>query len=153
MRPEGWDNWMRRSRFAAAVAAPEETREFKLAEALFFDLKLADSDDDLAIATQRLSSLRHVPVMLGLVHLLSVAAVMYSFGFPLPSNSPGFILRLAGFTLALDAAADGYIWYQEKRNWAPRTSIAILCAYSFLVSFCWALFSHVSSWLPGLSTS
>jgi hypothetical protein len=56
---------MRKSRFAAAVAAPEATREVSISQALFFDLKPSDNDDDDAIASQRLTSLRHVPVMLG----------------------------------------------------------------------------------------
>ena len=144
---------MRKSRFAAAVAAPAETREVSISQALFFDLKPADNDDDHAIATQRLTSLRHVPVMLGLVHLLSIVAVLIHFGFSVPGNNPTFILNLVLFTLALDGGAAAYLWFKEQRNWTPRTSVAILCAYSFAVSFCWALFSHVSSWLPGLSSS
>jgi len=148
-----WDSTMRRSRFAAAVAAPQDTRAPTLAEALYYDITPSASDDDEAIASQRLTSLRHVPVVLGLVHLLSALAVFGHFAFSPPANSPDFLIVLIALTLGLDLGCGLFIHFQERHRWQSRVSVGILCFYSFVVSACWALFSHVASWLPTLEGS
>ena len=144
---------MRKSRFAAAVAAPDGSGSLRLSSALFYDLKISETDDDAAIAAQRVSTLKHVPVMLGLAHLLSAFAILVHFSFAIPSKSPQFLYGLIVVTLSLDVLASLYMRYQERFELPSRTSVAILCVFSFAVSICWSLFSHVASWLPTLASS
>ncbi len=68
---------MRLSRFAAKVSQHDSKPDVGFAEALYFDVRQLESEDDSMIAEQRVAALHHVPLLLGTAHLLGAIALIF----------------------------------------------------------------------------
>ena len=71
---------MRKSRFADRVRHRDPSGRLGVAEALFFDIRVPENEDDVVIGAQRVAALHHVPLLLGIAHLLGVIAVLVQTG-------------------------------------------------------------------------
>ena len=75
---------MRRSRFAGAVKVIDRDQPVAWLDTLSFDLRAQTTSDDSAIAEQRIAQLNHVPLLLGVAHLISSAAILLHYGLDGP---------------------------------------------------------------------
>ena len=138
---------MRRARFegAARTALIAPLPQATLREALLFDIRSTDSDGDDLIARQRLASLRHVPLLLALTHLMGLAAVVI---FVASRGSPMSIATVIG-GLALAVASDAGAWvllrYNDRADLDPKSVALALCALVGTGCAAWTLACHAIS--------
>ncbi len=144
---------MRRARFANAVENGAGAPRASVAEALSFDISLAETSQDTILAEQRMWQLHHVPLLLGAMHMLCGIALLIS---SLTSRDGGLVLMIAGplgLAIALDCAGAGLIAYRARLGLQPHTVTRLICGYVVLVSGLWAMFCHSASGSPAMVAS
>jgi diguanylate cyclase (GGDEF)-like protein len=142
---------MRLSRFAAKVSQPDSRARLGFAEALFFDIRQPENEDEAAIAEQRVAALNHVPLLLAAAHLLGAIAVLFHVGGDVSALSAPQIIAPLLVALGCDAAAYVLLRLRERIEVA---SNKLTCAISALVgatAAMWSLFGHAAADLPGMS--
>src|SRR5687767_3652470 len=96
---------MRRSRFAKAIGEQDAGERASVDEALWFDLRAPESADEMSLASWRVASLEHAPVLLFAIHLLigsTCLALNPQMALAGSLANPAIALALV---LALDVAA------------------------------------------------
>ena len=142
---------MRLSRFAEKVRQPDPPERVGFAEALFFDIRQPEDEDEAVIAEQRVAALHHVPLLLGTAHLLGALAVVFHVGGNLEALSTAQIMVPMLVALACDAAA--YILLRLRHRIAVGSNTLTLAISAFVgtTAAMWSLFGHGAAGLPGMS--
>jgi diguanylate cyclase (GGDEF)-like protein len=134
---------MRRARFVGAVEASEDSRDrSSVREALWFDLRAHESNDEESLSDWRVAGLDHVPILLGITHLLiTIATVIFLAEFPtfVSLDNP---LIPSVLTLVLDAAAAAFMLVRHRYNVAPHMIVRGLCLYLTAVGLLWTWFGE-----------
>ncbi len=141
---------MRLSRFAAKVLHPDSNARVGLADALYFDVRVADSEDNAMIARQRVAALHHVPLLLGAAHLLGAFAVLVHVDGQIGSLSAQIIVPLL-VALCCDFAAYALLRMRERIEVASHNLTLAVCALVGMTGAMWSLFGHSAADLPGMS--
>jgi diguanylate cyclase (GGDEF)-like protein len=141
---------MRRSRFAGAVKIVERDQP---TAALSFDVRAPASSDDSVIAEQRVAQLTYVPLLLGVAHLISSAAILLHYGLALPARAAPFLATPMVLTLVFDLAALAFIHLRERLEVSPRSVTLVMSGVVCLSGSLWSLFGHGASYLPDSSQS
>src|SRR5687767_3983506 len=105
---------MRLSRFAPEIARHDSNTRVGMVEALKFDVRLPDNEDEAAIAEQRVAALHHVPLLLGTAHLLGALAVVVHVGGQVSALSLATIILPLLIALACDGAAFVVLRLRER---------------------------------------
>ena len=132
---------MRRSRFVRAIR-PKEAEKASIKEALWFDLRAAETTDDASLSDWRVTGLEHFAVLLGVTHLLITATCLL-----LSSSlfSGGWLqnpLVPAALVLVLDAGAAAALFMRNRVDLAPHTIVRGLCLYLVVGGVLWTWFGH-----------
>ncbi len=139
---------MRRSRFAESIVSGRDAPSKGLAEALFFDVRTPENEENEAIAQQRVAQLHHVPLMLGVAHLLCAVAVLFHTHGELGRISPRYLFGAVGLALLCDLAAFGVLRLRDRFDVSTRTVTLALSSLVGLGAAMMTFFGHVASWLP-----
>jgi len=142
---------MRLSRFAPKIAMRESNARVGFADALQFDVRHPENEDDAAIAEQRVAALHHVPLLLGTAHLLGAIAVVAHVGGRLWTLSVATIILPILVALTCDAAAYVLLMLRERIEIAARKVTLAICALVGMTGAMWSLFGHAAADLPGMS--
>jgi diguanylate cyclase (GGDEF)-like protein len=142
---------MRLSRFAEKVRQPDARSRLGFAEALSFDVRQPDNEDEAAIAEQRVAALHHVPLLLGTAHLLGALAVVFHVGGDLAALSASPIIVPLAVALACDAAAYALLRLRDRIAVASKTLTLAISAFVGTTGAMWSLFGHAAADLPGMS--
>jgi diguanylate cyclase (GGDEF)-like protein/PAS domain S-box-containing protein len=134
------EGFMRRSRFADTVFR-ETTLDVTWRDGLAFDLHTPSDADEMAIAQQRLASMRHVPLLLALTHLTSATILFVHCLIDGKTSALLVPAALVAIVLALDASCAFALTLGRRLSIAPRHMIMILCAIMALMSAGWGLFA------------
>ena len=134
---------MRRARFARAVESVGGTPgRVSIREALWFDVRAPESNDEASLADWRVAGLAHAALLLGVTHLLITIAcvfLLHSGGSGLSTDNP---LIPAGLALALDAAAASALFLRKRFNLHAQTIVRGLCIYVGSVGLLWTWFGQ-----------
>ena len=141
---------MRRSRFAKTITSDRDAPNKGLAEALFFDTRTPDNEESEAIAQQRVAQLHHVPLMLGVAHLLCAIAVIIHTGGDFGRISPGYLFGAVGLALLCDLGAFGVLRLRDRFDVSTRTVTLALSTLVGLGAAMMTFFGHVASWIPAM---
>jgi hypothetical protein len=144
---------MRRSRFAGAVKTSDRDRPVAWLDTLSFDLRHQTTSDDSVIAEQRIAQLDHVPLLLGVAHLISSAAILLHYGFDVPSSAAPFLIGPFLLALLVDVAAFLFMRARPRIDVSARIVTLVMCVLVFASCSLWSLFGHVASWLPNSNES
>ncbi|MCY7340241.1 MAG: EAL domain-containing protein [Sphingomonas bacterium] len=139
---------MRLSRFADTVSKHDASDRAGFAEALFFDIRQLENEDDSAIAEQRVAALHHVPLLLGIAHLLCAVAVVVRTGGNFSTLSTAAVVVPMLVALACDLAGFGVLRMRERLELSARTVTLTICVLVGTTGAMWSYFSHVVSLLP-----
>jgi diguanylate cyclase (GGDEF)-like protein len=142
---------MRLSRFAAKVSQPDTRERLGFAEALYFDVRQPENEDEAAIAEQRVAALHHVPLLLGAAHLLGALAVLFHVAGNVAALSTPLIVTPLLVALACDAAAYVLLRLHHQVALASNTLTLAICAFVGVTGAMWSLFGHAAADLPGMS--
>ena len=143
---------MRLSRFAEKVSKDNAKAGVGFAEALFFDVRQPEDEDDKVIAEQRVAGLQHVPLLLCAAHLLgALALVIYAGGdVGFLSSAPVIIPMLVA--LLCDGAAYALLWMRERIDAASNTLTLAVCGLVGITGAMWSLFGRAVADMPGIGT-
>ena len=143
---------MRKGRFADAVLTDDSAPRGGIAEALFFDIRSPDSEEAEAIARQRVAQLNHVPLLLGISHLLCLAALLIQSRLEFGTISASSILVPAVTALTCDAIAFAVLRLRERFDFANRGVVWALCGLVAVAGAMMTFFGHVASWVPAMAS-
>jgi diguanylate cyclase (GGDEF)-like protein len=134
---------MRRARFVGAVEASEESRDrSSIREALWFDLRAHESSDEESLSDWRVAGLDHVPILLGVTHLLvAIATIIFLVDFPTALSLDNPLLP-ALLTVTLDAGAAAFMIKRRRHNFAPHVIVRGLCLYLAATGLLWTWFGE-----------
>ena len=142
---------MRLSRFAARVSKESSKADVGFAEALFFDVRPPEDEDAKVIAEQRVAGLHHVPLLLGLAHVLCASAIVFHVGGHIGQlSTPRIILPLAAMLLC-DGAACALLWLRDRIEVASNTLTLAVCALIGTTGAMWSLFLRAAVDLPDMT--
>ena len=144
---------MRRSRFGNSVKAVERDPRAAWLETLSFDLRPPVDGEESVIADQRVSQLTYVPLLLGVAHIISTAAILLHYGATIPSYVAPFLFVPAGIALMFDVAALAFMRMRERFDVSPRNVTVAMSLVVFLSCSLWSLFGHAAATLPNSSQS
>ena len=105
-------------------------------ETLSFDVAPPRTEGDEAIAEQRVRQLTHIPILVGLSHLLTLALGLFID----TGTSHLLMLQLVGGLLVLDAAALGVLFAGKRFSIAPHVMTRAIVGY---VAACAAGWTYV----------
>ena len=135
---------MSRARFARAVeraTAPSETASFS--EALWFDVKAPESNDEASLSDWRVASLKHVPALLGATHVLITGAFAALYqsggGSGFGTDNPWIP---AGLVILFDIIAATALFARSRLDIASHSIVRGLCIYLGLVGLLWTWFGY-----------
>ncbi|WP_343346116.1 EAL domain-containing protein [Sphingomicrobium sp. XHP0239] len=112
------------------------TADVDIREALSFDVSQPGDDSDEAIAEQRQRQFHHIPVLIGISHLVTlVACLLLSLG------SGNFIFHILGGLIALDVAMIVGIRVATNLEVRPFFITRLLTAYVAICAAVWGEFS------------
>ena len=144
---------MRRSRFASAVKSNERAERAGWLDTLSFDVRTHLSSDETAIADQRVAQLAFVPLLLGVAHLISSAAILLYYEFAIPVGAGPYLFGPMVLALVFDLAAVGFMRVRNRIDLTPQ-SVTMLMSLVVMVSCgLWSMFGHAASTLPGQGQS
>jgi diguanylate cyclase (GGDEF)-like protein len=144
---------MRLSRFAPNIAKRDCNATVGIAEALQFDVRHPENEDEAAIAEQRVAGLHHVPLLLGTAHLLGAIAVVAHVGGSLWTLSLMTIILPIVIALTCDAAAYILLSVRERLDIAAWKVTLSICGLVGMTGAMWSLFGYAAADLPGMSSS
>ena len=132
---------MRRALFKdAIVLGGESAVKASISEALWFDLRSAETPDDESLAAQRVATFDYAALLMGVTHIIcGIACILLH-----PMNSLAAMsgpLALLALTLGLDGAAASALYMRDRWNLAPHIVTRALCAYLALSGLMWMLFA------------
>jgi diguanylate cyclase (GGDEF)-like protein len=136
---------MRRSRFAKAIGDDEGGERTSVDEALWFDLRSPESSDELSLASWRVASLEHAPVLLGATHVLiglTCVGLQPQMALAASLANPTIPLLLV---LALDLAAFLGLRWRDRFEIQPHSVVRGLCVYLGLAGLLWTWFGGALS--------
>jgi len=136
---------MRRSRFAKAIGDQDPAERASVDEALWFDLRSPESSDELSLASWRVASLEHAPVLLFATHVLigsTCVALNPQMALAASLANPAIALVLV---LALDAAAFLGLRWRDRLEIQPHSVVRGLCVYLALAGLLWTWFGGALS--------
>ncbi len=131
---------MRRSRFTTAFGDKDASERTSVDEALWFDLRSPESNDELSLASWRVAAFEHAPALLFATHLLigitcialhPVKALTASLANP---TIPVLLV------LALDVMALFALRWRGRLDLAPHSVVRGLCVYLAVVGLLWIWF-------------
>ena len=132
---------MSRARFARAVERATATPETaSISEALWFDVKAPESNDEASLSDWRVASLKHVPALLGATHVLITGAFGALFrggGTGMSADNPWIP---AGLTILLDIVAATALFARSRLDVASHTIVRGLCLYLGAAGLLWTWF-------------
>src|SRR5215213_1775137 len=132
---------MRKSRFVRPVQS-RDAEKASVKEALWFDLRAAETSDDASLADWRVTGLDHFALLLGVTHLLITGTCMLlssSLTYDGWFDNP---LIPSSLVVALDSAAIAALLTRHRYNIAPHAIVRGLCLYLVLVGVLWTWFGH-----------
>jgi diguanylate cyclase (GGDEF)-like protein len=132
---------MARARFSKAVSLPPEQPErASVHEALWFDVKTAETSESDSLAQWRIDGSDHSALLLGATHLLLGAACFarYPQLATLPSLSNPLIA--IGALLILDVIAALGLRWRHELELAPYAVARAMCVYLAATGLLWSLF-------------
>ena len=144
---------MRRSRFAGAVKTNDRDGPVAWLDTLSFDVRNQSTSDDSTIAEQRIAQLDYVPLLLGVAHLISSAAILLHYGLDIPGYAAPFLIGPFLLALLVDIAAYAFMRIRPRMEVSPQVVTLVMCVLVFASSSLWSLFSHATTWLPNSSQS
>ena len=127
---------MMRRRRLGMTQQSEMTADVDVREALSFDVSQPHDDSDEAIAEQRQRQLHHVPILIGIAHLVAMAACLL---LGLGADTFGF--RVLGGLLALDVLTIAGIRIAGNLDIRPHLVTRALTLYVALCAVAWTYFS------------
>src|SRR5688572_6186612 len=131
---------MRRTRFAGAVEITSELRaRASIREALWFDIRSPDSNDDHSLSAWRVAPLDHSALMLGVTHLIAALALLALHPEQALHRSLANPLIPLSALLALDLVAIIGLRWRDRWGLAPHTAIRALATYLAAVGTLWIL--------------
>ncbi|MDQ3078080.1 MAG: EAL domain-containing protein [Pseudomonadota bacterium] len=122
-----------------------------LVEALFFDVRQPDNEDEAAIASQRVAALHHVPLLLGIAHLLCAVAVLLQTHGDFAPLSPINVMIPILVALICDVAGYTVLRVRDRFDLSARTATLTICVLVGITGAMWSFFGHLVSWLPGMA--
>ncbi|HXH00217.1 MAG TPA: EAL domain-containing protein [Sphingomicrobium sp.] len=122
-----------------------------LTEALFFDIRQPEKEDESAIAEQRVAALHHVPVLLGIAHILCVAVVFIHCKGHFGHVSATSLLVPTILALACDLAGYVILRLRTRLEMSPRTATLLICALVGISGATWSYFGHIAATVPAIS--
>ncbi|MCY7279736.1 MAG: EAL domain-containing protein, partial [Sphingomonas bacterium] len=122
-------------------------------DTLSFDLRHPASDDESAIAEQRVSQLNFVPLLLGVAHLISSIAILLHYSFAIPAQVAPMMFGAMTLALVFDFAALAFIQKRERLEVSPRNVTLVMSLVVLLSSGLWTLFAYATSLLPDMAHS
>ncbi|MEO7815420.1 MAG: EAL domain-containing protein [Sphingomicrobium sp.] len=143
---------MRRSRFAISKAVDRDPRAAWL-ETLSFDLRGPASSEDSLIAEQRVAQLTYVPLLLGVAHLISSAAILLHYGTAIPTYAAPYLFVPVLLAMIFDFAALMFMRLRERMDVSPRNVTLVMSLVVLVSCSLWSLFGHAAASLPNSSQS
>ncbi len=144
---------MRRSRFATTIKSVDRDPRAGWLETLSFDLRTSATGDESVIAEQRVAQLTFVPLLLGVAHLISTAAIVLHYGFGIPSYVAPYLFVPAAVALMFDIAALSFMRMYERFDISPRNVTIAMSLVVFLSCSLWSLVGNAAASLPYSSQS
>ena len=141
---------MRLSRFADTVSPRVDHGQVAFAEALFFDIRQPESEDEGVIAAQRVAALHHVPLLLGIAHVLCSVAVIARTAIHFAELSIAAVIIPAVVAIICDVAGFAVLRLRHRLDLTPRTVTLIICLLVGVTGSMWAFFGNVAASLPGM---
>ena len=134
---------MRRARFVGAVEASEVSRDrSSIREALWFDLRAHESSDEESLSDWRVAGLDHVPILLGITHLLiAVATLIFLAEFPTAISLDNPLIPSL-LTLALDGGVAVFMIRRHRHAFAPHLIVRGLCLHLVATGLLWTWFGQ-----------
>jgi hypothetical protein len=118
---------------------------------LLFDIRQPDTEDESAIAEQRVAPLYHVPLLLGIAHLLCAVAVAVQAQGHFSLISATTLFGSIALALACDLAGYTILRLRDRLELSPRTITLTICALVGATGMMWSFFGYTASTLPGMS--
>ena len=109
-------------------------------EALWFGLRTPETTDEASLADWRVAGLDHLPVLLGVTHLLITGACLALFstrGTGWHVDNP---LIPAFLAIGCDVVASAVLFMRKRWNIASHNVVRGLCAYLAIVGLLWTWF-------------
>ena len=141
---------MRKSRFADRVRHRDPSGRLGIAEALFFDIRLPENEDDVVIGAQRVAALHHVPLLLGIAHLLGVIAVLVQTGGTFTTLSAATVVVPIIVALACDVGAYAVLRVRDRLDLSALTVTLTICGLVGITGAMWSYFGHIVAGLPAM---
>ena len=132
---------MRKSRFVRP-AQVRETEKASIKEALWFDLRVAETSDDASLSEWRVAALDHFALLTGVTHLLITVTctfLAFSHSYTDWTDNP---LIAAGLILGVDAVAIGALLARNRFGIAPHRIVRGLCLYLIVTGVLWTWFGY-----------
>lgn len=134
---------MRRARFARAVEQSGAAAErITIREALWFDLRAPESNDEASLADWRVTGLSHVALLMGATHLMITGAFAFLFrsgGAGLSHDNPWIP---GGIAMALDVGMAAVLLMRNRLNLPAHMIVRALVVYQALVGLIWTWFGQ-----------
>ena len=132
---------MPRARFAKAVSLPPDQPErASIHEALWFDIKSAETSEDDSLAEWRINGSDHSALLLGASHLLLGGVCLGRYpqlATLLSLSNPGIPIAAL---LAMDTIAALGLRWRDELELAPHTVARAMCVYLAVTGLFWTLF-------------
>ena len=137
---------MPRARFDQAVnRASDKPERASVREALWFDVKAADTSGDVWLAEARVSSFDHIALLLGVSHLLIGATSLVRHPeLALLASLSNPVIPFA-LLLVIDVIAAVCLQWRDKLKLAPHSVARTMCAYLAAVGLLWTGFGLAMS--------
>ena len=132
---------MRKSRFVRP-AQMKETEKASIKEALWFDLRTAETSDDASLSEWRVAALDYFALLTGVTHLLITATCMLlasSHSYSSWTDNP---LIPALLVIGLDGVAIAALLTRDRFAIAPHMIVRGLCLYLIVTGVLWTWFGY-----------
>jgi diguanylate cyclase (GGDEF)-like protein len=138
---------MRRSRFVESFSN-DNTSSATWRDALLFDLRQPDDHDALTVAQQRVTLLRHTPLLLAFSHIVSALILFAHCAMVGMHHSLLTALIAATVVIGLDITCAYVARIGLKIGLAPKVLTIALCALMATITIAWSVFGYVIASVP-----
>jgi diguanylate cyclase (GGDEF)-like protein len=134
---------MRRSRFASAIETSDAGSDrASISEALWFDLRTAETSDEVSLADWRIAGLDQIALLLGFTHLLiTIGYVLLSPAIPSCTCLDNPLIPSL-LVLALDGVAITALLKRHRYHILPHVIVRGLCLYIAIAGLLWTWFGQ-----------